>query len=297
MESHEWLLLYWGAYYSINKAMAYTTHSLSNKDQQELFIHHWSVPEPVAQLVVVHGFAEHGYRYSHVADALNEANIEVYSYDHRGHGKSGGLQSYVHRFVDFTDDLSSVLQRYRPSNIPQFLFGHSMGGLIAVNYCITYQESTALAGLITSGAALQIDKDLSPFLQKLAPILSMIVPKLKTEPLDKSTLTRSSDVLDAYMNDPLVYTGGFRTRLAAELLAAIKRTQVKFDQLTLAYLGMHGTAEKIADPAGTKELYNRSQSSDKTLKLYEGLYHELVNEPERDQVISDLKDWILARTK
>jgi len=277
--------------------MAYDTFSLTNKDQQRLFIHHWSVQEPVAQLVIVHGFAEHGYRYSHVAKALNEANIEVYGYDHRGHGKSGGLQSYVNRFVDYTDDLSSVLHQYRPTSIPQFLFGHSMGGLIAVNYCTTYQESNKLAGLISSGAALKIDKDLSPLLQKLAPILSMIVPKLKTEPLDKATLTRSEDVLDAYNKDPLVYTGGIRTRLAAELLSAIKRTQDKFDKLTLPYLGMHGTAEKIADPEGTKELYKQSQSIDKTLKLYEGLYHELVNEPEQDQVIGDLKDWILTRIK
>ena len=247
--------------------MAYNTLSLTNKDQQDLFIHHWSVSKPIAQVVIVHGFAEHGYRYEHLARALNEANIEVYGYDHRGHGKSGGIQSYVHRFKDYTDDLLSVLQQYKTAGIPQFLFGHSMGGLISVNYSVNYAESNELAGLITSGAALQIDKDLSPLLQKLAPMLSMIVPKLKTEPLEKETLTRSTEVLDAYMKDPLVYTGGIRTRLAAELLSAIKRTQAKFDQLALPYLGLHGTAEKIADPAGTQELYERCQSSDKTLKL------------------------------
>jgi alpha-beta hydrolase superfamily lysophospholipase len=277
--------------------MAYNTRTLTSKDQQELHIHHWSVPQPIAQLVIVHGFAEHGYRYEHVGRALNEANIEVYSYDHRGHGKSGGLQSYVDRFKDYTDDLSAVLHAYRPNGIPQFLFGHSMGGLISVNYCVNYDESTELAGLITSGAALKIDKDLSPVLQKLAPLLSKLLPKLKTEPLEKATLTRSPEVLDAYMKDPLVYTGGIRARLGAELLAAIKRTDVKFDQLTLPYLGMHGMAEKIADPAGTKELYERCQSSDKTIKLYEDLYHELVNEPEREGVIQDLKDWILERIK
>lgn len=277
--------------------MAYNTLSLTNKDEQDLFIHHWSVSDPIAQLVIAHGFAEHGYRYEHVARALNEANIEVYSYDHRGHGKSGGLQSYVHRFIDYTDDLSSVLQAYKPTGIPQFLFGHSMGGLISVNYCVNYAESKELAGLITSGAALKIDKDLSPLLQKFAPLLSKIAPKLKAEPLDKTTLTRSADVLDAYMADPLVYTGGIRTRLGAELLSAIKRTQAKFDQFASPYLGMHGTAEKIADPMGTQELYERCRSSDKTLKLYEGLYHELVNEPERDQVIGDIKDWILSRIK
>ena len=278
-------------------SMAYGTHNLTNKDDQNLYIHHWSVSNPVAQLVIVHGFAEHGYRYSHLAEALNQAQIEVYGYDHRGHGKSGGLQSYINRFKDYTDDLSQVLGQYRSEGLPQFLFGHSMGGLISVNYSVNYTQSNELAGLITSGAALQIDKDLSPLLQKLAPMLSMIVPKLKTEPLEKATLTRSAEVLDAYMKDPLVYTGGIRTRLAAELLGAIKGTEAKFEGLTVPYLGMHGTAEKIADPAGTQELYERCQSSDKTLKLYEGLYHELVNEPERDQVIGDIKDWILARIK
>ncbi len=275
--------------------MSYHTSSISNKDEQDLFVHHWSIDNPKAQLVIAHGYAEHGYRYSHVAEAMIQQHVEVVCYDHRGHGKSGGLQAYVNRFEDFTADLNLILSKSRKVNLPQFLFGHSMGGLIAVNYCVTNAESKKLAGLITSGAAVKIDKDLSPILQMFAPFLSMILPKLKTEPLDKTTLTRSEEVLDAYMKDPLVYTGGTRARLGAELLAAMKKTEARFASLELPYLGMHGTGEKIADPDGTKDLHEKAKSADKTLKLYEGLYHELVNEPEKEQVIADMIDWITKR--
>ena len=275
--------------------MAYKSLSISNQENINLFIHHWPVAVKKAQLFIVHGYAEHGYRYDHVAKALNEAQIEVFSYDQLGHGRSGGLQAYVPSFEGLVDDVNTIIHEYKDDKVPSFLFGHSMGGLVAVKYCLERNESEYLSGLITSGAALKIDKDLSPLLQKLAPILGKILPKLKTEPLDKATLTRSEEVLDKYMKDPLVYTGGTRARTGAELLGAIKKIQSKFEQLTLPYLGMHGTGEKLADPEGTKELYDRAQTDDKTLKLYEGLYHELVNEPEQKEVIKDMLQWMSER--
>ena len=277
--------------------MAYNTLSLPNKDNQKLFIHHWPVAEPKAQLFMVHGYAEHGYRYEHVARALNDAHIEVYAYDQRGHGRSEGLSAYIPSFDLMIDDLSDVLTKYISAAIPSFLFGHSMGGLVAVKYSIERKESTALSGLITTGAALKIDKDLSPLLQMFAPILGKIAPKMKTTPLEITTLTRSAEELEKYENDPLVYRQGTRARTGAELLSAIKELEPKFPQLSLPYLGMHGLAEKIADPVGTKELHRLAKSTDKTIKLYEGLYHELVNEPERDGVIDDIKEWIIDRSK
>ena len=275
--------------------MAYKSLSISNQENINLFIHHWPVAVKKAQLFIVHGYAEHGYRYDHVAKALNEAQIEVFSYDQLGHGRSGGLQAYVPSFEGLVDDVNTIIHEYKDDMVPSFLFGHSMGGLVAVKYCLERNESSYLSGLITSGAALKIDKDLSPLLQKLAPILGKILPKLKTEPLDKATLTRSEEVLDKYMKDPLVYTSGTRARTGAEVLGAIKKIQSKFEQLTLPYLGMHGTGEKLADPEGTKELYDRAQTDDKTLKLYEGLYHELVNEPEQKEVIKDMLQWMSER--
>ncbi len=275
--------------------MSYRSTSLEVSRDLQLFVHHWPVAIKKAQLIIVHGYAEHGYRYDHLGRFLNEHQIEVFSYDQLGHGRSGGLQAYIPAFDSLLDHLDQVVNNVKDDTVPTFLFGHSMGGLVAVKYCLERSASSYLNGLITSGAALMIDKDLSPLLQKLAPILGKLLPKMKTEPLDKATLTRSEEVLERYLNDPLVYTGGTRSRTGAELLKAISSIQNMFGQLSIPYLGMHGTGEKIADPEGTKALYNEAKSVDKTLKLYDGLYHELVNEPEQDEVMNDILNWINER--
>lgn len=247
-----------------------------------------------AKLLLIHGYAEHSARYHHFIEALNQRGISFYSFDLRGHGKSEGLTAYIRRMDDILVDVDTVIKHFDISN-KTFLMGHSLGGLIATRYTLIRNQNQ-FKGLITSGAALAIDPELSPILQMLAPILGVILPKLKTEKLDISTLTRSPEVLKAYESDPMVYREGTRARTGAELLKCIKQTRSILNQLAIPLLAMHGSEDRTTMPEGTKKLYQDAVSSDKQLKIYEGLFHELVNEPERDQVIQDICTWISERS-
>jgi len=270
------------------------TSYLTSFDRKQLHLISSIVEHEKAKLLLIHGYAEHSARYYHFIEALNEQGISFYSFDLRGHGKSEGLRAYIRRMEDVFSDVDSVIKHYNLSG-NTFLMGHSLGGLIATQYTVT-RDQTQFNGLITSGAALAIDPNLSPFLQKLAPILGAILPKLKTEKLDVSTLTRSPEVLQAYESDPMVYREGTRARTGAEMLKAIRETGAAVEKITIPLLAMHGSEDRTTMPSGTEHLFAKARSVDKQLKIYEGLFHELVNEPERDQVIQDIHTWILERS-
>ena len=273
--------------------MNYSSSHLKSPLGHKLFTHKWQTEKANAQVIIVHGLAEHGFRYGHFAGILNKAGIDVVSYDHFGHGRSEGLRCYIPRFDVYIDDLRFILQSHI-RELPTFLFGHSMGGLIATKYCIAGGQKD-LAGLITSGAALKLDDNLSPLLKKLAPLLSFLLPKLPTQALEKKYVTRDPKVLEAYLNDPLVYQKGIRARLGHELLKSIDTIHRSFHLLNLPLLALHGQADKLVDPRGTENLYLNAGSKDKMLNLYPGLYHEIINEPEGEDVMSDIRDWMLAR--
>ena len=143
---------------------------------------------------------------------------------------------------------------------------------------------------------LEIDKNLSPLLQWLAPILGFLFPKLPTEKLDKTYLTRSPENLEAYTNDPLIYLGGTRARTGAEMLKAIKTGREGFSKITVPLLVSHGEADRLTMPAGSRLLAKKASSEDKTLKTYPGLYHELLHEPEKSQIMEDFSRWLLERS-
>lgn len=269
------------------------TEKLRLDPQHQLHILHSEVANAHANLVLVHGYAEHSGRYQHFIQAANTQKVNVYAFDLRGHGKSDGLTAFIPRMEDLIDDIGRIIDHFNLAG-RTFLMGHSLGGLLATRYCLT-QGQHKIQGLITSGAALEIDKDLSPLLQLLAPLLGKILPKLKTQKLDTTYLTRSEEVKKAYFADPLVYNGGTRARTGAEILATIKDTFPMFRQLHIPLLAMHGGSDRLTMPDGTIQLYNQASSMDKTLQIYDGLYHELINEPEKQRVINDILTWITKR--
>ncbi len=253
---------------------------------------------PRAAVVIVHGIGEHSGRYAHVAAHLMLHDYAVYSFDLRGHGRSEGEpRAYVESFDEYLDDLDRFLAHVRSETdtLPLFLLGHSLGGGIAAYYVIE-RGADGLAGLILSSAALKIPADLSPLLQKAAGVLSRYVPKLPLTKIDTSDLSRDPAVVRAYEQDPLVYTGGVRPRVGAELLRTAEHIQAHTDAFTLPLYLFHGTADKITDPDGSRFVYEHAPSNDKTLNVYEGFYHETMNEPERDRVLDDLVAWLDART-
>ena len=253
----------------------------------------FNIAQPKAHLLFVHGYAEHVGRYGKFGQHLNENGISFTGYDHRGFGKSDGLHGFIRRFEDLISDLDEVVKSIQ-SDTPLFLMGHSMGGLVVTMYALT-KDTSRIRGIISSSGALEIDPNLSPILQKLAPVLGFLFPKLPTELLDKTYLSRNPENKERYMKDPLIYHKGTRARTGAELLKAMKNTKKRFGELSLPLLVLHGEADRLTMPGGSKNLYENAQSNDKTIKLYPELYHELVFEPERQTVMTDISNWINER--
>lgn len=269
----------------------YSRRSVELRDKTKVCLHHWPVDDSAATVLIIHGYAEHGYRYDHVAKSMNEANIEVYAIDLRNHGLSGGVPGYIDRFDDYLDDVNEVLTIIEK---PVFLFAHSMGGLIAVRYC-ALRSDKRIRGLMTSGAALSLGTPMTAIQKLLVPVLNRFTPSLPVQSMDTTYISRDRDVIAAYKADPLVYSGGIRVRTGVEMVRAIDETQAVFTEVSLPLLVLHGTADKLIMPDGSKKLYKDAVSTDKTLKLYDGWYHELVNEPEKEQVIRDIIVWIKSR--
>ncbi len=268
------------------------TSNASLSDNTNIHKVEWLASEAKAHLLLVHGYAEHSGRYDHFAKYLNAQNISVTSFDQRGYGKSDGLKGYIDRFSTYISDLKQIRAQIKD---PVFLMGHSMGGLIATRYMQAHTDDQ-IKGLISSSALLELDPKLSPILQALAPILGFLFPKLPTEKLDKTYITRDPKELDKYMNDPLMYLGGTRARTAAEMLKAVKEVRLAFNKIDLPLLALHGGSDKLTMPGGTKKLHADASSADKTLKIYPELYHELLNEPEKNVVMDDIANWILKRS-
>ncbi len=273
--------------------MDFNHQKIRVNQNHELHLISAQAEKPRAKLLLIHGYAEHAGRYAYFMEAAVNRGVSVYAFDLRGHGRSDGLTAYLPSFNAIVEDIDKVIDTLNIKG-ETFLMGHSLGGLIATRYCLTRNQND-VKGLITSGAALEIDKNLSPLLQRLAPILGWLLPKLKTEKLDTTYLTRSPEVKEAYFNDPLVYTQGTRAKTGAEILHAIKATAPLFHKLTIPLLALHGSADQLTMPDGTITLHKQASSKDKKLVIYDGLYHELVNEPERDLVINDILTWILDR--
>jgi alpha-beta hydrolase superfamily lysophospholipase len=251
--------------------------------------------DPVkAVLVIAHGGGEHSARYGWVAEQLVAAGYAVYALDHRGHGRSQGGRVMFERWDYVLADLQTLIDRARSAHpdLPVFLFGHSLGGAISISYARRHEDE--LAGLALSGAVASLGV-VSPVTRIAAKVLSRVAPGLGVFQVDATTLSKDPEVVRAYEQDPLVHHGKFPARTAAEISAVVERFPDDVPGLRLPLLVMHGLGDEIAPPEGSRMVHERAGSPDKTLKLYDGLLHEILNEPERDQVAADLLDWLEAR--
>jgi alpha-beta hydrolase superfamily lysophospholipase len=251
--------------------------------------------EAAAVVVLVHGFAEHSGRYRRVADALGQRGYAVYAMDLRGHGKSDGPRVFVASFDLYLDDLKVYLARVRrrEPQKPTFLFGHSMGGAIVCRLAMT--DPPGVNGLVLSAPAIQMPDNLFPLLRRLASPFSRLFPWLRVVKLGSSMLSRDVLVLARFEQDPLVFHGRLPARTGAEILRAVEQIQSNMEALRLPFLILQGTGDRVVDPEGARALYERAAAADKTLKLYEGLYHEVLSEPEKEQVTADMLAWLDAR--
>lgn len=262
-------------------------------DNLNLYYQCWlPTDEPKAILLVVHGLAEHSGRYSNLVNYFVLRGYAVYGFDQRGHGKSDGVKGYVDRFSCFVDDLDIFLKlvHSKHHDVKTFLVGHSIGGTIATAYTILHQ--CEFDGLILSGASLIIPSDVAAGTICAARILSLILPKAGLYVIDADCISQDRSVVNAYVDDLLVYRGKIRARLGVELIKAMGIVNRQLPEIHLPILVMHGTADRLSDPKGSRILYQKVSSADKMLKLYEGYYHEIFNEPGRGQVLADVESWL-----
>jgi len=276
--------------------MEHTEGRFTGRKGLSLYYQCWlPATDPKAILLVVHGWAEHSGRYTNLVNYFVPKGYAICALDHRGHGKSEGLRGYVERFSDYLDDLKTFFDivRSEHGDTKIFLVGHSMGGTIATAYSVRNQHD--LAGLIVSGLGVKPGSSLSSAIIPLARILSLLLPRLGIMVLDASTISQDKAVVDAYVNDPLVYRGKITCRFGAEMLATLRKLPSEMPEINLPILIMHGTADRLCNPEGSRILYERADSRDKTLKLYEGFYHEIFNEPGHKQVLADIEAWLAAR--
>ena len=250
---------------------------------------------PRATVALVHGYAEHCGRYGGVARTFADAGAAVYAYDQRGFGRSGGRRAYVDTFDQYLDDLDDFLGfvRSQASAGPLFLFGHSMGGLVALKYVLDWRP--AVAGLMLSAPALEVNPDLAPLVRRLAQGLGRLAPTLPTVRSPEGALSRDPAVIEAAQNDPLSFHGRIPARTGAELLRAGADVRGRLEELARPFLVLHGTADVLAEPTWSRRLYDRAAATDKTLHLYEGSYHEPFHDYDRDKVLADLSAWLRER--
>jgi alpha-beta hydrolase superfamily lysophospholipase len=251
--------------------------------------------EPKAVLLIVHGLAEHSGRYMNLVNHFVPLGYAVYGIDHVGHGKSDGVRVYLDRFQDFTETLKiyfDMIRGWQPEK-PVFLVGHSMGGLISAAYLLDHQAE--LAGTVLSGPGVKVPDTISPLIIFVGKVLSALMPKAGLIQLDAEGVSRDPAVVEAYVSDPLVHTGKTTARLAAELLRTMQRVTAEADRITGPILILQGGSDKLVDPEGARMLYGKVASADKTIKVYDDLYHEIFNEPEHKQVLGDVETWLEDR--
>lgn len=265
------------------------------KTGNQLYGQCW-MPEDLSEakgvLNVVHGLAEHGGRYAHVGEFFAERGYVVGALDHRSHGKSQGKNSEFNHIDELVDDLDIFVDRMRSrvSDVPLYMFGHSLGGLITTHYVI--KKKPDFKSVILTGPALKISDDISPILVKLSGLLAKIAPRMTTITLDGTAISRDPAVVEKYNSDPLNYRGGIPACTAAALNQAIIEVSNRFNEFQLPLLVMHGGEDRLADPEGSRALFASAGTEDKQIKIFDGLYHELVNEPEKDMVLAEMLSWV-----
>ncbi|MCI4351068.1 MAG: lysophospholipase [Thermoplasmata archaeon] len=251
---------------------------------------------PRGTVVLVHGLKDHSGRYTAIAEALLARGYVVEAFDLPGHGRSEGRRAFIRTFDDLLEDLDRLLGtlRERRSPEPMFLFGHSLGGELVALFTIT--RNPPVAGVLLNGAALKVPNDVSPRLVRTTKFLGRWLPGLRVFKAPDEQYSRDPDVVQSMKLDPLIEHRPMPARTAAQSLLAMDRIAAGRAQFQRPLLAMHGTADRLTNPEGSRELVDAAVSSDKLLRLWPGWFHDLLHEPEHAAVTAELLAWIEKRT-
>lgn len=268
--------------------------SFTGAKGRRIFTQSW-LPEGAArdQVVIAHGYAEHSGRYDAVARFLSARGFAVHALDHHGHGKSDGRRAVIERFAQADADIDKLVDKVRADSgqATVKLIGHSMGGSLALNYALNHQEK--LSGLVLSGPA--IGGRMARVTRWILAVISTLAPQRGTVALAGNAVSRDPAVVAAYLADPLVFRGKVPARTAHEMFGAIHSYPARVGSLTVPCLLMHGEADALVSAKLAGEVFERIGSADKTVRFWPGLFHEIFNEPEREEVLGVMADWLEAR--
>jgi len=272
-------------------AAAPTEETLEGLHRIRIFFRGWRPAGKTRAVVVIcHGVNSHGGQYFWAAEQLVAGGFAVYAIDLRGRGKSGGERFYIDDIADYVGDVATLvkLAKSREPGLPVFLLGHSAGGVVSCTYALDHQAE--LAGLICESFAFKVPAPDAA----LAVIkgLSYIAPHLPVLKLRNEDFSRDAQAVQALNRDPLIANEIQPARTVAALVRADERLKREFPRITLPVFILHGTADKATVPSGSQFFYDTVGSRDKTLKLYEGYFHDLFNDVGKDAVMADTKAWI-----
>lgn len=272
--------------------MAFEEFEIITYDKLKIFAVKSLADTPKANIIIVHGLGEHSGRYAQTAATLNIAGFNVYGYDHRGHGKSEGARAYIRDFHDYLKDLYDVIAYVKKDspNIKNYILGHSMGGFIAALFGITTKNE--IDGMILSAALTQSVRQTAGGMRSLVKMMGRISPKFSLGNDLGKIVSKDPNVTKAYMEDMLnckKITMGLYNQF---LIKGIDFVKAHANEFQYPVLILHGENDLIIDYSASKIFYENISSQDKTLKTYPGLYHEIMNEPEKETVMHDIIAWL-----
>ena len=250
---------------------------------------------PRGVVVLAHGFGEHARRYDHVAQRFGAAGLVTYALDHRGHGRAGGRRVRVRHMSEFTADYRTLVMTAAAEypDLPRIVLGHSMGGAIVFAYASEHVGDYDL--MVLSGPAIAAQAQVSRWTAMLGKTVGSVLPDLPIEPIDPDAVSRDPVVVADYKSDPLVFRGKVPAGIGKALLIVGETMPQRARGITAPLLVVHGEDDLLVPAEGSRQLVREVGSSDVELKIYPKLYHEVFNEPERDQVLDDVTGWIQAR--
>ena len=268
-----------------------TQETVRDESDLNIFFRSWRPEEvPKGTVVIIPGFNAYSGYYEWVAQQLVAQGLAVYAVDLRGRGDSDGERFFVDAFEDYVSDVEAVMSvvHARESLGPIFMLGHSAGGVVSCLYTLAHQRE--LAGLICESFAFEIPAP--SFVLAVFKGLSHVAPHAHILHLPNESFTRDAAAVEKMNNDPLIAHETQPTRTMAAMVRADERLKKEFPLITLPVLILHGTADKNTKPSGSQRFYDMAGSTDKTLKLYDGGYHDLLNDKDKMSVMLDITTWI-----
>jgi acylglycerol lipase len=268
--------------------------TIPSADGTRLYFHHWrATSRPNAVVAICHGVNSHGGQYDWAARQLSAAGYPVFAIDLRGRGRSDGPRYFVEHVARYVEDVSALigLAKSRHPGVPVFLLGHSAGGVISCTYALDH--GAEIAGLICESFAYQIPAP-KPVLG-LVKLLSRFAPHLPVLRLANEDFSRDPVAVATLNRDPLTLNERQPAATVAALVRADERLTRDFPRMRVPVLILHGTADRATVAAGSKHFFATTGSTDKSIQLYDGHFHDLLNDFGKEKVIADIVRWLDAR--